>query len=150
MNTPLSLEKRKQLVAAAAHDFVRNCRTHEHPLSPYADSIVALREKHASYRVIAEILHNAGVMVSHHSVARFCRDSLRMKSRKKGKVGKRAKARQSPRETSQQPTSAQNAKISQPASQTDVLKVIAQHREEKNETMSRQQRGPRIADPRNV
>ena len=56
MNTPLSLEERQRLVAAAARDFVRKCRTNEHPLSPYADSIVEFREKQASYRVIANLL----------------------------------------------------------------------------------------------
>lgn len=147
MNAPFSLDESMQLVAQAARDFVPKRRTHEHPLSPFADSIVALREKHASYRVIADILHAAGVIVSHHSVARFCRDALRIKPRKKGAAGKRAK---SPQDTSRKPASQKSAKISQQAPQVDLRQVLAQRREEENQTVPRERRGPRIADPRKV
>ena len=149
MNTLLSLEERKQLVARAAHDFVRNSRPHEHPLSPYADSIVALREKDASYRIIADILHSAGVKVSHHSVARFCRDCLRIKPNKKWAARKRKKSRQSSQRTSQRIDSAQGTTSPQ-VPQKDALKLIARQREETHDPMSRPRRGPRIADPRNL
>ena len=147
MNTPLSLEESKRLVAKAAHDFVRGCRVREHPLSPYADSIVALCEKHASYRTIADILHAAGVMVSHHSVARFCRGHLATKPRKKG-ASKRPQP--SARKTSRQPERAPGIKIAPKTPQVDIHKVIAQRREEERDSMSPRERGPRIADPRNV
>ena len=147
MNAHFSLEESRRLVAQAGRDFVPRRRTHEHPLSPFADSIVALREKRASYRVIADILHAAGVIVSHHSVARFCRDALRMKARKKGAAGKRAKPSQ---DTSRKPVTERSAEMSQPVSQVDLRQVIAQHRAEENQTASRERGGPRIADPRNV
>jgi|GEM_PF-5952666 len=150
MNTPISLEERKQLIAAAALNYMRQCRADEHPLSPYADSIVALRGKHASYRVIADILHSAGVIVSHHSVARFCRDCLRINPSKKGAIRKRPKSRQSPQRASQRIDSTQNTTTSPQASQKDVLNLIAQRREETRDTMSQRQRGPRITDPRDL
>ena len=140
MNAPFSLEESRRLVAQAARDFVRKSRTHEHPLSPFADSIVALREKQASYRVIADILHAVGVIVSHHSVARFCRDALCMKARRKGAAGKRVKSSQ---DTSRKP-------ISQQVPQVDLKQVLAQRRAEEIQTVPRERGGPRIADPRNV
>jgi len=146
MNTPLSLEESKRLVAKAAHDFVRGCRVREHPLSPYADSIAALCEKHASYRTIADILRAAGVTVSHHSVARFCRSSLAAKPRKKSAPRKGAETRK----TSRQPERAPGIKIAPKTPQVDIHKVIAQRREEERDSMSPRERGPRIADPRNV
>jgi hypothetical protein len=150
MNTPISFEERKQLIAAAALNYVRQCRAYEHPLSPYADSIVTLREKHASYRVIADILHSAGIIVSHHSVARFCRDRLRIKSSNKGTTKKRTKSRQSPQRTSQRVDSTQNRTTSPQVPQKDALNLIAQRREETRDPMSPRRRGPRIADPRNL
>lgn len=146
MNTPLSREERQRLVAAAARDFVRKCRANEHPLSPYADSIVEFREKQASYRVIANLLHAAGVMVSHHSVARFCRGTLKAKGRKKNAPRKGAEARKtSPRESS-----AQGAKTMQQTPQVDLRRQLAQRRAEGSDFMSPRERGPRIADPRNL
>ena len=146
MNTPLSLEESKRLVAKAAHDFVHGCRTREHPLSPFADSIVALREKHASYRMIADILHAAGVMVSHHSVARFCRGTLKANTRKKNAPRKGVETRK----TSRQPERAPGIKTAPQTPQVDIHKVIAQRREEERDSMSPRERGPRIADPRTV
>ena len=146
MNTPLSLEERQRIVAAAARDFVRKCRTNEHPLSPYADSIVELREKQASYRVIANLLHGAGVIVSHHSVARFCRGTLKAKARKKIAPRKGVEARK----TSRRESSAQGAKTMQQTPQVDLLKQLAQRRAEMADPLSHPRRGPRIADPRNV
>jgi hypothetical protein len=146
MNTPLSLEESKRLVAKAAQDFVRECRAREHPLSPFADSIVALCEKHASYRTIADILRAAGVTVSHHSVARFCRGHLAAKPRKKSAPRKGAETRK----TSRQPERAPGIKTTPQTPQVDIHKVIAQRREEERDSMSPRERGPRIADPRNV
>ena len=150
MNTPISLEERKQLIAAAALNYVRQCRAYKHPLSPYADSIVTLREKHASYRVIADILHSAGIVVSHHSVARFCRDCLRIRSSNRGTTKKRTKSRQSPQRMSQRVDSTQNRTTSPQVPQKDALNLIAQRREETRDPMSPRRRGPRIADPRNL
>ena len=146
MNTPLSLEERQRLVAAAARDFVRKRRANAHPLSPYADSIVELREKQASYRVIANLLHGAGVMVSHHSVARFCRGTLKAKA---GKKNASRKCVETPK-TSPRESSAQGAKTMQQTPQVDLLKQLAQRRAEGGYSMSPRERGPRIADPRNV
>src|SRR5260370_41829868 len=150
MNTPLTLEERQQLIAKAAQDFLRECRAHEHPLSPYADSIVALREKQASYRVIADILRSVGVMVSHHSVARFCRGHLKTKTRRRAVRRKRAPMQQSTQETSPQDSRAQSTKALQQTTPTDVFKGIEQRREESRDSPSRRPRGPRIADPRNL
>ena len=150
MNTPLGLEERQRLLAKAAQQFVRECRAHQHPLSPYADSIIALREKQASYRVIADILHSVGVIVSHHSVARFCRDCLCIKPSKRSATKKRPKSRQSSQRASQPMASAQNTTTSPQAPPKDVLNLIAQRREETRDPMSQRRRGPRIADPRNL
>ena len=146
MNTPLSLEESKRLVAKAAQDFVRGCRAREHPLSPFADSIVALCEKHASYRMIADILRAAGVTVSHHSVARFCRGNLATKRRKKNAPRRGSETRKTSRQTERAPS----VKTAPQTPQVDIHKVIAQRREEERDSMSPRERGPRIADPRTV
>jgi hypothetical protein len=150
MNTSISLEQRKELIAAAALNYTRRSRADEHPLSPYADSIIMLREKHASYRVIADILHRAGVIVSHHSVARFCRDCLRIQSSKRGATKKRPRSRQSSPRKSQGVDSTQTTATSPSAPQKDVLNLIVQRPEETRDPMSQRRRGPRIADPRNL
>jgi len=146
MNTPLSLEERQRFVAAAARDFVRKSRANEHPLSPYADSIAEFREKRASYRVIANLLHAAGVMVSHHSVARFCRGTLEAKARKKSAPRKRVETRK----PSRQPERPPGITTTPQTPQVDLRRQIAQRRAEGGDYMSPRERGPRIADPRNV
>jgi hypothetical protein len=46
-------------------------------LNEVKESIMALRERKASYETIRAILHeNAGIEVSHQTVARYCREVL--------------------------------------------------------------------------
>jgi IS30 family transposase len=50
-------------------------------LEEVKDCIVELRDKKASYQTIRAILHdNAGIEVSHQTIARYCREMLESKS----------------------------------------------------------------------
>lgn len=150
MNPPPSLEERQRLVAEAAHNFVQADRPRDHILAPYADSIQALREKHASYRVITSILQSAGVRMSHHTVARFCRDSLDGKQRKKKSHRKHIKRKPVTQPRQPEASASQSmrpALRSPPKSASDL--IAERRRMDAIETHPRE-RGPRIADPRNV
>jgi hypothetical protein len=50
-------------------------------LLPLKDGIVELRHKGASYAIIADILRSTNVVVSHDTVARFCREVLELTPR---------------------------------------------------------------------
>ena len=48
-------------------------------LLPFKEGITELRRKRASYETIADILRNIDVAVSRFTVARFCREILKLK-----------------------------------------------------------------------
>lgn len=50
-------------------------------LLPFKEGIAELRAKHASYKTIAGILRDIDVVVSHFTVARFCREVLELTPR---------------------------------------------------------------------
>ena len=50
-------------------------------LLPFKDGIAELRRKGASYAIIADILRSTNVVVSHDTVARFCREVLELTPR---------------------------------------------------------------------
>jgi hypothetical protein len=53
-------------------------------LNEVKDSIIALRERKASYETVRAMLHeNAGIEVSHQTVARYCREVLDSAKEKK-------------------------------------------------------------------
>lgn len=77
-------------------------------------SIIALRERKASYETIRVMLHeNAGIEVSHQTVARYCREVLDAGKAKKPRRPKTLPAEPPP---SAQPKLAAPAPFSQPQS----------------------------------
>jgi spermidine/putrescine-binding protein len=65
-------------------------------LEEVKECIVELRDKKASYQTIRAILHdNAGIEVSHQTVARYCREMLESSKTKKPRRSKTLTAEQS-------------------------------------------------------
>lgn len=95
-------------------------------LMQHKKGIAELRSKQASFRTIANLLKQAGVDVSHDTVARFCRDVLDHTPRRKP-----------PSKPSDGPM---KPKVN------GVLKAATPL----SEAPAPRSRGPRIADPRNV
>jgi len=62
--------------AAAVRDFTARASTRFQKLMPFKDGIAELRRKQASYVVIADILCNMNVAVSHDTVGHFCQEVL--------------------------------------------------------------------------
>ena len=76
-------------------------------LEEVKDCIVELRDKQASYQTIRAILHdNAGIEVSHQTIARYCREML--------ESSKTKKLRRPKTPTAEQPLSAQTEFQSRP------------------------------------
>jgi IS30 family transposase len=94
-------------------------------LEELKDCIADLSNKKASYQTIRTMLHdNAGIEVSHQTIARYCRETL--------ESSKTKKPRRSKTPTAEQPLSAQTESQSRPP--------IGHPRP----------RGPRIADSKNL
>jgi hypothetical protein len=97
---------------------------------PHKKGIAELRGKQASFRTIANLLKQAGVDVSHDTVARFCHEILVQPTQSKG----------SPRPANAPP-------------KTNVVSILKAQREAAvppPATPASRSRGPRIADPKNV
>ncbi len=76
-------------------------------LEEVKDCITELRDKKASYQTIRAILHdNAGIEVSHQTIARYCREMLESSKTKKPRRPKTP--------TAEQPPSAQTESQSRP------------------------------------
>ncbi len=67
--------------ATAVRNFTSKPSAKFQKLLPFKDGIVELRHKGASYAIIAEILRSTNVVVSHDTVARFCREVLKLTPR---------------------------------------------------------------------
>lgn len=61
-------------------------------LEEVKDCIVELRDKKASYQTIRSMLHdNAGIEISHQTIARYCREMLESKLAKAARKEKRSR-----------------------------------------------------------
>ena len=72
MNNAAVADSATRQFAAAVRDFTPKASERFQKLMPFKDGIAELRRKHASYVVIADILRNIDVAVSHDTVGRFC------------------------------------------------------------------------------
>jgi len=106
-------------------------------LVAFQDGISDLRSKGASYREIARILTQAGVQVSHDTVARFCTSVMT-------KTQRRQKNRQKPVRSPDAPVETVSV---QPCRKPDAVIDAANGATPKAHIKSR---GPRIADPKNL
>lgn len=76
MNNAAAADPTARQFAAAVRDFAPKASAKFQKLMPFKDGIAELRRKRASYEVIADILRNINVPVSHDTVARFCHEVL--------------------------------------------------------------------------
>ena len=77
MNTTIVTAEAKARLAEAVNHYTPPAPEKYRALNEVKDSIIALRERKASYETIRAMLHeNAGIEVSHQTVARYCREVL--------------------------------------------------------------------------
>jgi hydrogenase maturation factor len=125
MNTTIVSAEAKARLTEAVNSYTPPAPEKYRALNEVKDSIIALRERKASYETIRVMLHeNAGIEVSHQTVARYCREVL--------DAGKAKKPRRSKTPTAEPPASAQG--------ELQSRSFIG----------SRRPRGPHIADSKNL
>ena len=125
MNAPIVSAEAKARLTEAVKNYTPPAPEKYRALNEVKESIMALRERKASYETIRVMLQeNAGIDVSHQTVARYCREML--------DSGKAKKPRRPKTSTPEQPATAQGELPS------------------RSFMGSRRPRGPHIADPRNL
>jgi hypothetical protein len=125
MNAAIVSTEAKARLAEAVKNYTPPAPEKYRALNEVKESIIALRERKASYETIRVMLHeNAGIEVSHQTVARYCREVL---DAAKAKKPRHPKTPPTEPPASAQPELAARPPFSQP-----------------------QSRGPRIANVRMV
>jgi hypothetical protein len=77
MNATIVSAEAKARLTEAVKNYTPPAPEKYRALNEVKDSIIALRERKASYETIRAMLHeNAGIEVSHQTVARYCREVL--------------------------------------------------------------------------
>jgi len=77
MNAPIVSAEAKARLNEAVENYTPPAPEKYRALNEVKESIIALRERKASYETIRAMLHeNAGIEVSHQTVARYCREML--------------------------------------------------------------------------
>jgi IS30 family transposase len=77
MNTTIVSAEAKARLTEAVKNYTPPAPEKYRALNEVKESIIALRERKASYETIRAMLHeNAGIEVSHQTVARYCREVL--------------------------------------------------------------------------
>ena len=100
MNAPVVSADAKARLTEAVKNYTPPAPEKYRALNEVKESIIALRERKASYETIRAMLHeNAGIEVSHQTVARYCREVL--------DSGKAKKPRRPKTPPPEPPTSAQ-------------------------------------------
>ena len=100
MNTTIVSAEAKARLTEAVKNYTPPAPEKYRALDEVKECIVELRGRKASYQTIRAILHdNAGIEVSHQTVARYCREVL--------DSGKAKKPRRPKTPTAEQPASAQ-------------------------------------------
>jgi IS30 family transposase len=125
MNESIVSAEAKARLTEAVKNYTPPAPEKYRALEEVKDSIIELRARRASYQTIRAILHdNAGIEVSHQTIARYCREMLESSKAKKPRR-QRAGA-------DKQPASAQAESQSHPS--------VSHPRP----------RGPRIYDPKSL
>lgn len=94
MNTSIVSAEAKARLTEAVKNYTPPVPEKYRALNEVKESIMALRERKASYETIRAMLHeNAGIDVSHQTVARYCREVL-----DSGKAKKPRRAKMPPTE----------------------------------------------------
>ena len=125
MNASIVSAEAKARLTEAVNHYTPPAPEKYRALNEVKDSIIALRERKASYETIRVLLHeNAGIEVSHQTVARYCREVL--------DSAKPRKSRRPKMPTAEQPAPAQAESSARPP------------------VSHPQPRGPRIFDPKKL
>jgi hypothetical protein len=107
MNAPIVSAEAKGRLTEAVKNYTPPTPEKYRALNEVKESIIALRERKASYATIRAMLHeNAGIEVSHQTVARYCREVL--------DSGKAKKPRRQRAAADEQPAPAQTESQSRP------------------------------------
>ena len=97
MNVPIVSTEAKARLAEAVKNYTPPPPEKYRALNEVKESIIALRERQASYATIRAMLHeSAGIEVSHQTVARYCREVLDAARAKKPRRPKRPPTAQPP------------------------------------------------------
>jgi len=127
----------KAIFDSAVRNYERKLSGKRKMLIAFQDGISDLRSKGASYRDIAQILAQAGVQVSHDTVARFCRSVITKTPRSQKRRRKLTSSSDAPNATaSVQPFRVPDKAIDAPPKAVPKAPIKS--------------RGPRIADPKNL
>jgi IS30 family transposase len=125
MNACIVTTETKARLTEAVNHYVPPAPEKYRALNEVKESIMALRERKASYETIRAMLHeNAGIEVSHQTVARYCREVLDSAKPKKLRCSK-----------------------TQPAEPSSAAQTETQSRPPSGQPWSR---GPRIYDPKSL
>ena len=125
MNAPIVTAEAKARLAEAVKNYTPPAPEKYRALNEVKESIIALRERKASYETIRTLLHeSAGIEVSHQTVARYCREVLDAARPKKSRRPK-TPAEQTPPSVPTEPPAQSQLGFRRP-------------------------RGPRIADSKNL
>jgi IS30 family transposase len=125
MNAPIVTAEAKARLAEAVKNYAPPAPEKYRALNEVKESIIALRERKASYETIRTLLHeSAGIEVSHQTVARYCREVLDAARPKKSRRPK-TPAEQTPPSVPNEPPAPSQLGYRRP-------------------------RGPRIADPKTL
>jgi len=125
MNAPIVSADAKARLTEAVNNYTPPAPEKYRALNEVKESIIALRERKASYETIRAMLHeNVGIEVSHQTVARYCREVL--------DAGKAKKPRRPKTPPTEPPAAAQGELAARPP--------FSQSRP----------RGSRSADPKNL
>jgi len=107
MNTTIVSAEAKARLTEAVKNYTPPAPEKYRALNEVKESIIALRERKASYETIRAMLHeNAGIEVSHQTVARYCREML--------DSGKAKKPRHPKTPVAEQPAAAQGELAARP------------------------------------
>jgi hypothetical protein len=130
MNDRAATQPVEKSFDAAVRNYERLAGGKIQALMAHRKGIAELRGKQASFRTIANFLKQAGVHVSHDTVARFCHEVLKQPPSRKG-TPRRANCPAKP----------------------NVISILKEQREAATphpSTPAVRSKGPRIADPKNV
>lgn len=132
MSDRATTQRPEKSFAFAVRTYERRTSGKFHALMPHKKGIAELRAKQASFRTIANLLKQAGVEVSHDTVARFCHQMLQQTPQRKPS------------------RSAPSANGTSKPGVASLLKAQRDTSPPQPSTPTTRSKGPRIADPKNV
>ena len=145
-DTPTDAKLAQNQFATAVRNFTPKLSAKYQKLLPLKDGIVELRHKGASYAIIADILRNVDVAVSHDTVARFCREVLDLTPRT------RRPRKASAKELQHDPTDSPKANLVRKVDSSCEIKPAVQSEKIGMPDLHVYSPpvGPRIADPKTI